>query len=260
MNTTETAPSVAVATPTAIPAPISRLYHTFVAASLIALMLWGFQHFYFQGRSYPGREIPPPIRTLVIVHGVTMTAWLVLLQAQALLIMTRRRKVHVTLGKIGAVLAVTIVVFGMQLGIESTRMNPPDMRIWGLSPKQFMIVPIGSIALFAGLVTAGVMYRRRPELHRTLMLLATLTAIPAAVSRIDPLNALYAGTVWDAWFGPFFATAVIAVIFLVVKTALTRTVDRYYAVGCVALIASFALIMWLAPTGAWDSVAGFLLR
>jgi hypothetical protein len=95
---------------------------------------------------------------------------------------------------------------------------------------------------------------------RTAKLLATLTAIPAAVSRIDPISALYAGTVWATWFGPFFATAVIAVLFLCVKSALTRSVDRYYAVGCVALIASFALIMGLAPTGAWDSVAGFLLR
>jgi hypothetical protein len=260
MNSDPPARSVAATMPPATPAQISRLYHTGVAASLILLMLWGFQHFYFQGRSYPGREIPPPIRTLVILHGVSMAGWLVLLQAQALLIMTRKRKVHVTLGKIGAVLAVVIVAAGYQLGIESTRIAPPEMRIWGLSPKQFMIVPIGSIVLFAGLVTAGVMYRRRPELHRTLMLLATLTAIPAAVSRIDPISALYAGTVWATWFGPFFATAVIAVLFLCVKSALTRSVDRYYAVGCVALIASFALIMGLAPTGAWDSVARFLLR
>lgn len=260
MNTDPSAPTSIATTQSATPAAVTRLYHTFVAASLIVLMLWGFQHFYFRGQAYPGRPLTPPIRTLVILHGTSMAAWLVLLQAQALLIMTRKRKVHVMLGKIGALLAGVIVVAGFQLGIASTKVSPPEMQIWGLSPRQFMIVPLATIAIFAGLVTAGVMYRRRPELHRTLMLLATLAAIPAAVSRIDPISALYAGTVWEAWFGPFFATAVIAVIFLIVKSVLTRSVDRYYAVGCVALIASFALVMWLAPTGAWDSVAGFLLR
>jgi hypothetical protein len=43
------------------------------------------------------------------------------------------------------------------------------------------------MALFAGLVAAGIWLRRRPDYHKRLMLLATACMMPSAFSRI-PLN------------------------------------------------------------------------
>ena len=164
------------------------------------------------------------------------------------------------LGRVGAVIAACIVILGLRLGIESTRVNPPDLRIWGLSPRQFMAVPIISIVIFGSFVAAGVLNRRRPEVHRAMMLLSVLAVMPAAMDRIDAITSLYSGTVFGTIFGPFFASLVIAVIFLVVKWLLQRSVDKYYALGCAGLIISSALIMRVAPSGAWDTFAGFLLR
>ena len=45
-----------------------------------------------------------------------------------------------------------------------------------------------------------------------MMLLATLTAMPAAISRIDALNSLYLGTAMERAFGPFFMTLVVAAL------------------------------------------------
>jgi hypothetical protein len=50
-----------------------------------------------------------------------------------------------------------------------------------------MIVPVAIFGLF---VAVGVYYRRRPDAHRPMMLMATLIAIPAAVARIGPFHAL----------------------------------------------------------------------
>lgn len=158
------------------------------------------------------------------------------------------------------VVAGLVVILGFRLAVESTRINPPEMRIWGLSSKQFMAVPVFSVIIFAGFVAAGILNRHRPEIHRPMMLLATLIAISAGVSRIGIINGLYDATVWERIFGPFLGTLFIAVIFLAVKSFLTRSVDRYYAWGCAGLIVSCALIMQVARTGAWDVVASVLLR
>lgn len=237
----------------------ARFFHSGAAALLLVLMLMGFQHFYFHGKAYPGRPLTPAIRNLIILHGTAMAAWMILFLIQPLLIASGNRRVHKVLGRIGAVVAACIVFFGFRLGIEATRVNPPDLVIWGLSPKQFMAVPIISIVIFAAFVIAGICTRRKPEPHRAMMLLATLTAMPAAVSRIDAISNLYHGTFWEKAFGPFFATLIVGALFLVVKSLLTRSLDRWYAAGYVGLLIACALIMQLARTSAWDQCATFLL-
>lgn len=227
---------------------------------LLVLMLVGFQQFYLHGRAYPDREITPPIRTLVILHGTVMAAWILLFLVQPLLIVTANRRVHMMVGRIGAMIAACIVILGLQLAIESTRLRPPDAKVFGLLPKQFMAPQIIIIIIFGGLVTAGILKRRRREVHRTMMLLATLSVIPAAIGRMDTISALYHETMWERVFGPFLGMLVVAVTFLAVKWLLTRSLDWYYALGCAGLVVSSALIMQIATTRAWGQIAGFLLR
>jgi hypothetical protein len=38
------------------------------------------------GKAYPGRELAPEIRTLLIPHGIGMSAWFLLFLVQPLLI------------------------------------------------------------------------------------------------------------------------------------------------------------------------------
>jgi hypothetical protein len=238
----------------------ARLFYSGAAALLLLLMFLGFQQFFLHGKAYPNRELAPPIRTLLILHGIGMSAWMLLFLAQPLLIAVGNRRIHMMLGKIGAVLAACIIVLGFRLGIESTLISPPDMRIWGLAPKQFMAVPIISIMIFAGFVVFAVLKRQRPEIHRPMMLLATLAAMSAPISRIDFLNALYHGAVWEIVFGPFFWTLVVGLFFLIIKWLLTRSLDRWFALGYTALVVANALIMQLATTNAWDCFASFLLQ
>lgn len=236
-----------------------RLFYPGVSVLLLILMFLGFRHFYLYGRAYPGRELAPPIRTLLILHGIGMTSWMLLFVAQPLLILAGNRRVHRLLGRIGAGLAAVMVILGFRLGIESTLLSPPELRIWGLAPKQFLAVPIISILIFSGFVILGVSKRRQPDVHRSMMLLATLAIISAAVSRVDFLNSLYLGTIWEAVFGPFFITLAIGALFLAIKWLLTRSLNPWLAWGYGGLVLSDALILQLATTGFWDRWADFLL-
>jgi len=236
-----------------------HLFHAGASALLLALAFLGFREFYVHGRAYPGRPLAPPIRMLIILHGVAMTAWMLLFLVQPLLIASGRRRAHMALGRAGAVIAAAMVVLGLWLAVAAARINPPDLLVWGLTPKPFLAVPVLTVLIFGGLVTAGILTRRRAAVHRTMMLLATLAAMPAAVSRIDAITRLYQGTAWETAFGPFLGTLVVAGILLLAKWILTRSFDRLFAIGFVALVASSALIMRLATTGAWGRVATLLV-
>jgi hypothetical protein len=259
MSTTPTLTSNEPRATTSAKSRPGRLFYAGAAALILVLMFLGFQRYYLRGQAFPEREIPPPMRTLILLHATAMTAWVVLFMIQSLLVVNRGYRVHMALGRVGAVLAAGMVVLGLIVGIISARNTPAEARIWTLTPKQFLSVPLITIVLFGLCVAVAVWYRRRPDVHRPMMLTATLVAIPAAVSRIGPLSDLYTGTVWETVVGPFLWTLVLATALLVTKCVLTRSFDRWLAVGYAVLVASSLLIMQLARTTAWDWFAGLLL-
>jgi len=238
----------------------ARLFYFGAAALILVLMFFGFQQFYLHGKAYPNRELAPPIRTLLIVHGAGMLMWVLLFLVQPLLIVAGNRRVHMLFGRIGAALAACIVILGYRLTIESTRIKPPEMRLWDLDPKQFMAIPIIGITVFAVYVIVGVWNRRRPEVHRPMLLLATLAILSAALDRTAFIVSLYAGTVWATVFGPFFGVLVIGMFLLVLNWGLTRSLNRWFAIGYAGLVFASASIVQVATTPAWEQFASFLLR
>ena len=93
-----------------------------------------------------------------------------------------------------------------------------------------------------------------------MMFLATLAAVAAAISRIDFLNHLYAGTAGERWFGFFFFTVIAAAVALVAKCVVFRAFDRWFAGGVAALALWCWMLTQIAPTPVWDAIAGVLLR
>lgn len=53
-----------------------------------------------------------------------------------------------------------------------------------MTPLAFMIFPFGQVLLFAGFIGLGLWKRRRPELHRRFILLATICTLTPAISRM----------------------------------------------------------------------------
>ena len=238
----------------------NRWFYSLASLSLLVLMFIGFQLFYLQGKAFPGRPLTPPIRTLVIIHGCLMTAWMLLAVAQPLLVGARRKRLHRKLGVAGVVLALAMVVVGLRIGIEAARVSPPELRVFRLDPRQFMAVPVLSILVFGLLVLVGVLNRRRPEVHRPIMLMASVSLIGAALGRMAPLNALYAGTWCEVVFTAFFMQVIFAAVLLIAKCLASGSFDRWFAAGFAAFAAASVAISLCAKTQAWDHFAAFLLR
>jgi len=238
---------------------LARWFFPFASLLMLVLMLWGFRHFYFHGQSYPGRPITPPIRITIITHGISMAAWVLLLNIQSLLIAGRKHKLHMKLGMISAFFALIIIGTGVKVGLDSARVSPPDMKLWTLTPPQFMTVTLGTMLLFTGFVAVGVWKRRKPDIHKPMMLLGTLAAMGAAISRIDQLSNLYIGTPLEPIFGPFLFAILIGLALLILHTLIHRKLNKAFAIGLAALTLACLIFMQLGPTPAWENFARSLI-
>lgn len=169
--------------------PPSRLYWN-AALALAVLVLAGFARSYYLRALLPARHLTP----LAHVHGILMTGWIVLFATQALLISKRRVAVHRWLGTAGAALAAVILIVG-----SLTVAAAIHRRFPGISPARFARVFVEfdglSLWVFGALVLAAIARRARSDVHKRLMLCATVALLPPAVGRIAEY--LLPGSDWD---------------------------------------------------------------
>ena len=118
---------------------------------------------------------------LVHLHAAVFTAWTLLFLSQTWLAANGGLRHHRDWGLVGVSLATALVLIGSATAIQS---GSGRAAIYGDAALAFMIVPLTAIALFAGFFTAAVANLRRPEVHKRLMLLATISLLNAAVARI----------------------------------------------------------------------------
>jgi hypothetical protein len=234
-----------------------RSFYSSAAALNLAVMFAGFFAFYTSGRGAGGRIIDPGIMAVVIVHGMGITAWYVLSLVQSLLITVKNRKLHMKLGWSAVALLPVIAVSGVLVAIRSAQ-GAGDFVFFGMRYADFLLVMLVEIAVFTLLVVAGLLQRKQPAKHRAMMLCASLSLLLGATTRLPFLVALFGGhDSRMAFFGPVF---VLAAVLLLVRSVMTRTVDRWYAGGAVFMAASFLAAEQLSRTDTWRHLAGMLLK
>lgn len=119
--------------------------------------------------------------TIMHLHGVVFSLWTLLLVWQSWLGARREIAAHRAWGMFGIVLATSMVWLGLGVAIHVSATIAPQ---WKESSRQFLIVPVTALMMFAGYVAAGVANVRRPEWHKRLMILSTIAILDAAVARV----------------------------------------------------------------------------
>jgi len=160
-----------------------RLFYSATALVFLLVMLLGFYPFYTHGTHFDGSPIDRGIFLLVLVHGVSIAAWFVLFFAQSLLIAFRNRKLHMTLGWAAIAIGVAIASTGTLVAIRSVQLTP-SFVFFDMKYPRFLLVMFTEMALFTVFITAGIVTRKKPKIHRSMMLLTGLTILPGATARI----------------------------------------------------------------------------
>ena len=159
--------------------PRERKFYLAMAASLLLVVVVGFCKTFFLRPFFP--EVEAPREPLIFVHGAVFVAWCVLLVVQALLISSRRIAVHQTLGRIGALIAALMVVMGIVASFIGA-MRPGGY--FGLSPPLVVLgLELAYLPMFAALVGVAIAFRRTPQVHKRLLLIATISIMPVALAR-----------------------------------------------------------------------------
>jgi hypothetical protein len=194
----------------------------------------------------------PPLSTLLLVHGIVMTTWFVLFALQVGLVEARRPGLHRRLGVFGGVVAACVVYVGIVAAIDAGRRGVGPA--FGVSPQMFMAIPLFDMPVFALLVGVALWQHRRPDIHRRLMLLATLGMLTPAIARI-PLPLIQNG-------GPpvFFALSLAIVLACIAAdTFWSRRLHPACAWGGGLIVAMLPLRVLVARSDPWMRFAGWLV-
>src|SRR5215469_13579419 len=171
-----------------------RLY---IAAAVFipVIVIIGFARTYYLKALFDTPSLPS---MLVHLHGIVMTAWVSMFVTQVSLVAAHRTRLQQRMGLVGAVLASAVVFVGLAVAISAaTRAVSNSSGAAGSASQasaalQFLVVPLVDMFVFAILIGTALYFRRRIEIHKRLMLLATLTLLSAAIARI-PLHFIAIG-------------------------------------------------------------------
>ena len=163
-----------------------RNFRAFYLALALAISTTAFVGFYFTYFSPMVAGVYPKISLAVHVHGWTFFLWYLLFPLQAALMATGRRRLHFVLGGASIVLAAAMAFTGLLVasvrideGLTSVDGSPLD-AFW----KTFGLAVISGLILFAVFYGAAIANRGHPETHKRLMVMASASALAAAVFRI----------------------------------------------------------------------------
>ena len=205
---------------------------------------------------------PPAIPGYLFLHGIVLTAWFVWFFMQTLLIQTRRTALHRRLGVAGAVLAVAVPFAGLMasfgvvgrvagLGID---LNADTSVLVGLGVSGIPVVQflsgvvwgnLSSAVSFAVLGWTGILMRRRPAVHKRLMLLATIAILGPALARLSRLRIFGASEA-----GPFTPVVILTLLAAVVAhdVVTTRRIHPATVFGIVFSLGLFFAFNAIVPT------------
>jgi hypothetical protein len=154
---------------------------------LLLVVLVGFSPSFYLRSFFPVLPIP----SYLYAHGVVVTCWFLLLVVQTTLVATGNTATHRKLGIVGMLLGVLIVVpgFWFTLKFPSRILKVTGAPPEALLPRLTEGVAVGLVvAVLAGaFLLAAFLNYKKPQLHKRLIMLASITMVSAAFTRIGGL-------------------------------------------------------------------------
>ena len=217
------------------------------AWAIAAVVFAGFAPTFYLTSVFNGPALTP----LAQIHGLVFTAWIVLFVVQTRLVAGGRTPLHRRLGVLGAGLAAAMTVVGVATAVAAAaRGHAPG----GGDPRAFLIIPLGGIAVFATTVAAGIAMRRRPDMHKRLMLIANISLLDPAIARL-PLEIMAAHPLVS-----FGLACLLGVAVAIYDLATLGRVHRATLIAVPITAASQPLALYLGETDAWFRAADALIE
>jgi len=225
--------------------PQTRQFYLAITLVLCGMILVGFWPSYF-GQLF-NRGVSRP--WIMHFHGAYFTGWMLLLLAQVGLIYAGRLRIHRGIGmRVGIAYGIGLLALGLVVSIVAPVLHVRAGEWTVDRAAGFLLLPLVDMVLFAGFFAAGIRYRNRPEVHKRLMLVATIAVVFAAVARMGlESNILF----FLVWMSPLLAG-------IGFDAATRRNVHPVYIISLAVLAVAFARVFFMESEG-WLRVGRALL-
>jgi hypothetical protein len=230
---------------------LDRYFYLFMSLLIAVIVVYGFSHTLDSKliHAVPRRPF------MIYLHAAVFSGWVAFFILQSALVRMRSIRWHRYLGCFGIVFGLTIPIFGTSAAISIARFN---IRNFHSTNETFsLLISFLDMAVFATLFTLAIFLRRKLELHRRLILIASCALTSAAFSRFPP-SVLPTG-----WF--YFALDVLIFLGVVRDLIFQRRVYRVYMYALPALALGQTAVMyatdwpyWLRSD--WIRIGNFILR
>ena len=225
---------------------VDKYFYFSMGLLAAAIVVWGFSHTVDENLVHAA----PPRPMLLWFHGVVFCAWIAFFIFQSGLVRTHNVKWHRFFGWFGVGLGAVMIPLGITTSIIMGRFDTLVKHEPG--SDAFLIVPWWDMVAFATFFSLAVLWRKKPELHRRFIFIATCGLLSAAFGRFEYLGA-----------HSLFYAGVDAVIFLgVVRDLLAnKRVHRVYLIALPALIGCQVFVIHTYTSGAawWLRIADRVL-
>lgn len=198
----------------------------------------------------------------VHVHAGVQFGWVLLFATQAGLAGSGRIRVHRALGVGGVMLAAAMLAFGLVAAVHCYHSQAAAGH--AEQARAFLIAPVTNIMFFAGLVGVAAANVRRPDIHKRLMVVATVAVLAPAIARVFLVIVTGGTTVVpppiEVTLVPALVTDLLLVVAMVHDRRTYGRVHRVYWIGGGLLLGSQVLRIPLAQTPLWESIADTFIR
>jgi hypothetical protein len=225
---------------------VDKYFYFAMGLLAAAIVVWGFSHTVDENLLHAA----PPRPLLLWFHGAAFSGWIAFFIFQSGLVRTHNVKWHRFFGWFGAGLGAAMIPLGITTSIIMGRFDTLVKHEPG--SDAFLIVPWYDMVAFATFFSLAVLWRKKPELHRRFIFIATCGLLSAAFGRFQYLSA-----------HNLFYAGVDAVILLgVVRDLLVnRRVHRVYLISLPVLIACQVFVVYTMANGSawWVRIADKVL-
>lgn len=168
---------------------LDKYFYFSMSLLIAAVVIYGFSHTVSQNLIHP-REARP---FLLYIHAAVFSSWLLFFIVQSALIRTHHVRLHRTLGWFGAALGVAIITFGVAISVIMAHFNTVVLHQPG--GEAFIAIPLWDITCFTIAFSLAILWRKKPESHRRLILIASCALTAAGWGRVPlvPNMVFYSG-------------------------------------------------------------------
>ena len=225
-----------------------RRFYVGLALFMIGLVAAGFWPSYL-GPLFRGAMLARP--WVIHLHFAVFAGWMALLLTQVILVSLGRTKAHQKLGAVGIGYGFLVLSVGLIVSFAAPILHVAAHE-WAMDEAaSFLLLPLGDMALFGCFFVAAVWYRDRPEIHKRLMLLATVALLFAAAGRLIPFSKTPL-TALLVWLSPLLAA-------MGYDGVTRRRIHPTYFIGTSILLLGFTRVFF-AQSAAWLKIGRAMLK